>query len=357
MIRYLVKNNIKLMYRSIINILLIIVMPLVFIAVLSSAFNDLMKKYEEGPVKAGYILEGDALTEEFSSGLKTAADEAGIEFNQYDGDSPEDIIRNNNLCAVVVFDNDSYTVYQDNDSLEMAKIVEYFVNAFYENMMAYQTGIDAGSVSLTVEHPSYKPSINSTDYYGIVEVVYILWCAIVCGAGIFISEKKYRITKKYQVTNLSAAQLYFAKLLPMAFTVSLGSIITMALTWVLYGVHWGKPVLSAAILILSTCAASAFGLMVYSIFNNVVATIMVVFTFVWFAGFYGGAFESYMFSSHPQRLKNMSPLYHINRALTELSCMGHSDYISSAAIFCLGIITVCSIIAIIATSLRKGGKA
>ena len=143
----------------------------------------------------------------------------------------------------------------------------------------------------------------------------------------------------------------------MAFTVSLGSIITMALTWVLYGVHWGKPVLSAAILILSTCAASAFGLMVYSIFNNVVATIMVVFTFVWFAGFYGGAFESYMFSSHPQRLKNMSPLYHINRALTELSCMGHSDYISRATIFCLGIITVCSIIAIIATSLRKGGKA
>jgi ABC-2 type transport system permease protein len=345
------------MYRSIVNVLLIIVMPLVFIAVLSSAFNDLMKKYEEGSVKAGYVVEGDALTEEFKDALKTFSEEAGIELTQYDNGNPEDIIRNNDLCAVVVFDNDSYTVYQDSDSLEMAKIVEYFVNAFYENMMAYQTGIDAGSVNLTVEHPSYKPAINSTDYYGIVEVVYVLWCAIVCGAGIFISEKKYRITKKYQVTNLSAAQLYFAKLIPLACTVSIGAIITMTLTWLLYGVHWGKPILSAAIVIISTCAASAFGLMVYSIFNNVVATIMVVFTVVWFAGFYGGAFESYMYSTHPQSIKNISPLYHINRSLTELSCMGHSDYIPRAIIFCLGIITVCSIIAIVASLLRKRGKA
>ena len=47
MIRYLVKNNLKLMSRSVTNILLLVIMPLILIALLSSAFNDMMKKYQD----------------------------------------------------------------------------------------------------------------------------------------------------------------------------------------------------------------------------------------------------------------------------------------------------------------------
>lgn len=357
MIRYLIKNNIKLMYRSVINILLVIVMPLVLIAVLSNAFSELMKHYEEAEVVAGFVIEGDSFNDDMVAALKDAAKEADIELNQYDSEDPEETMHNNNLCALLVFNDDSYTVYRDSDDMALAKVTEYFINAFYENMLAYPVGLDTDSVSITVAHPSYTPAIDSTDYYGIVEVIYILWCAIVCGAGIFVSEKKYKITKKYSVTNLTSVGLYLSKLVPLAAVVSVGSIITMLLSFLLYGVHWGKPLLSAAIVVLSTCAASAFGLMIYNIVDNVVATIMVVFTVVWFAGFYGGAFETYMFSSHPESIKLLSPLYHLNRSLTEISVMGHSDYTSSAVIYCLCIIGVCSVFAIIADSLRKRGKA
>jgi len=56
-------------------------------------------------------------------------------------------------------------------------------------------------------------------------------------------------------------------------------------------------------------------------------------------------------------LKVLSPIYHINRSLVELSCMGHSDYVPSAIIYC-GILTiVCSAAAIFAGAVRKRGRA
>ena len=97
--------------------------------------------------------------------------------------------------------------------------------------------------------------------------------------------------------------------------------------------------------------------MVYNIFDNIVVTIIAVFAAVWFAGFFGGSFETYMYSVHPMEVKLASPIYHINRSLVELSCMGHSDYISSACFYSIAIIVVCSIVAVIAGTLRKRGKA
>ncbi|MBQ7582643.1 MAG: ABC transporter permease [Lachnospiraceae bacterium] len=357
MIRYLIKNNFKLMSRSIINILLLIVMPLILIAVLSSAFNDLMKKYDAGDFAAGYRVVGDAMPDAAQKSLKEAAEENGILLREYPQGAPEEILKNEELSAFVVFDDGEYTVYEDGDAPEEGKILEYFVNAFYENMAAYAVGIDPATVSIRMEHPSFKPAIDSLDYYGIVEVVYFVWCAIVCGAGIFISEKKNHIEKKYLVSNLSLTQQYLGKLVPLVCTVGAGSAISAVLSVVLFGVRWGNPFVSGLIVFLSTAAASAFGLMVYYISDSVVATIIVVFTIVWIAGFFGGSFETYIFSSHPESVKFASPIYHVNRALTELSCMGHSDYVKSAVIYTLLLTVGCSVIAVMAGALRKRGKA
>ena len=107
------------------------------------------------------------------------------------------------------------------------------------------------------------------------------------------------------------------------------------------------------IVVLSAAAATAFGLMFYNITSNVAVTIIAVFASVWVAGFFGGSFETYMFSSHSQMLKEISPIYHINRALTELSCMGHSSYTNSAVVYCIVIMIVSACIAVTAGSLRR----
>ena len=57
MIRYLIKNYLKMMGRSPVNVLLFIVFPIVLIAVLSSAFSSLMESYErKESFSVGYIV-------------------------------------------------------------------------------------------------------------------------------------------------------------------------------------------------------------------------------------------------------------------------------------------------------------
>ena len=92
--------------------------------------------------------------------------------------------------------------------------------------------------------------------------------------------------------------------------------------------------------------------MFYNITRNVVVTIIAVFAVVWVAGFTGGSFETYMLSTQPQVLKDISPIYHINRALTELSCMGHSDYTLSAFTYCITIMLVSAFAAVAAGYIR-----
>ena len=365
MIRYLIKNNVKLMARSKTNILIIVIAPLILIALLSSAFKDMMERYEGSDIVAGYRVEGD-VPDELIEAFVDGANENGFTLREFATGNPEDILKDNDIGGFVIFEKDSYKLYQSSDYKEEGKILEYFVNAFYENTAetalsmasgGMAGGAEADSIDLRVEHPDYMKSIDSTDYYGIIEIVYFGWCAIVCGAGIFMSEKKYRIRKKYQVSNLNEFQLYLAKFIPIVVAVFLGIGLAGVLSVVLFGVHYGNILYTLLIILFSVAAASAFGLMVYNIFDNLVVTIIAVFAAVWFAGFFGGSFETYMYSVHPMEVKLASPIYHINRSLVELSCMGHSDYISSACFYSAAIIVVCSIVAVIAGTLRKRGKA
>ena len=358
MIRYLIKNNFKLMVRSITNSLLVVICPLILIALLSSAFDDMMSRYDgDADIIAGYRIEGKNVPSEMIDAFKDGAKDNGYILKEYTEGDPEEILRNEDMGGFVVFKDDTYTIYQNNDHKEEAKILEYSVNAFYENALAGKVGVKTDSVKIEPEHPDYMPAIDSIDYYGIIEVVYFGWCAIVCGAGIFMSEKKYRISKKLRVSALSESKLYLAKFVPIVSVVILGNVATTLLSIILFKVHWGNPVLSALIVLFSVSAATAFGLMAYNIFDNIVVTIIAVFALVWFAGFFGGSFETYMFSLHPMSVKLISPIYHINRALVELSCMGHSDYVASSIMYCAAIIIVCSAVAVLAGSIRKRGKA
>ena len=351
--RYVIKNNVKLMCRSWGNILLFIIMPVILVFCLSSAFGTLMSKYEDSEMTAGYRIEDDGISTEMIEAMCEAAEENDITLNEYPTGDPEKLIQDNELAGFVIFRDGSYKVYEDSDNSAMGKVLEYFVNAFYENATAAVMGIDTDSVNITVEHPDFVKSIDATDYYGIVEIVYFGWCAIVAGAGIFMNEKKYKIRKRYQVANLSPIKDYLGRFIPLAIVASIGTVIAAVLTVVLLGVHWGNPLLSILILVASVMAASAMGVMVYHITDNMVATIIIMFVITWIFGFWGGSFETYMFSSHPMILKNISPIYHIDRAIVELSSMGHSDYVINAISYSGLIIVVSSLIAVITGKIRR----
>ena len=356
MIRYLIKNNLKLMVRSKLNILLYVFFPLILIAILSSAFHDLMKQYEEATVCAGYRME-EGVPAELADALSEVAEENGIALVEYPDGDPEEIIRERAYCGFVIFEEDSYTLYQNSDENEMGKVLEYFLHAFYANAAVTRMGADTDTITLHIEHPEYKPAIDSTDYYGIVEIIYFACNSIICGTAVFMNEKKYGIRKRYQVSNVAEWKLYFGKFIPILLAVGIGSVLSAVLSVILLDVHWGDPLLSSGILLICAGAGAAFGIMIYSFFENMVATVILTFGMSWVAGYFGGCFETYMYASHPMAVKLASPVYHVNRALTELSCMGHSDYTVSAILYNGGIILLCSVLAVFAGVLRKRGKA
>lgn len=79
MIRYLIKNNFKLMFRNTWSVAVMLLGPILVIAVLSSAFSELMKSYEGvDEFTVGYrIQEAD---NSIIEATKIAGEEAGILF-------------------------------------------------------------------------------------------------------------------------------------------------------------------------------------------------------------------------------------------------------------------------------------
>ena len=378
MIRYLIKNNFKLMMRSPVNLVLMIAGPISVILVLASAFNTLLQKYTgvSERFSIGYCLEAsdNGYEKAYVEALKEVAAKEGITFLEFPDGDPKSTIENNDLSGFINFEGDKYTIYRSKDHPAEGKKVEYLVYAFMEEAMdaaqslntdsanqdaatGVSSAVKAENVELTVEKHSFMKDIDSTDYYGIIEVVYFSWCAIICAAGIIGTEKKFRMNKRFTVSGLSTGKLYLAKLIPTALVVTVCITITTALAATLLGVHFGNLALTGLILALSAFAATALGLMFYYITNSMVITIVLVWMLVWFAGFFGGSFETYMLSNQPQILKDISPIYHVNRSLVELSCEGKSDYIGSAVIYLISITVVCSLVSVLAGYIRRRGRA
>lgn len=356
MIRYLIKNNFKLMFRNTWSVVVMLLGPILVIAVLSSAFSGLMKSYEGvDTFSVGYRAaeENNAMFE----AIKIAGEEAGILFFEYPEGEIKGIMTKNELAGFVELAENKYTVYTSDDYKVEGITLEYFMNRVMNKGVDASLQIQKESeIMLPVEQLEYMPAINSVDYYGIVYIVYFCWCGIICATGVFSNEKKYGIVRRFQVSNISETQNFFGKFIPIILTVTAGMGVATIITILLYDINWGNSIISAIIVFLMIVAGTALGMMIYNITDSLVITIILQFTVVWFLGFFGGSFETYMFSNISDVLKQLSPIYHGNRALVELSCMGESSYVVSAVVYSVVITVICSIIAIFAGYVRKRGK-
>lgn len=359
MIRYLIKNNFKLMFRNTWSVIVMLLGPVLVIMVLSSAFSELMKSYEAvDEFTVGYRGQDTAEISVMTENAKAAGEETGILFYEYPEGEIKDIMEKNQLAGFVEFVENTYVVYKSADYKVEGITLEYFMNK------VMNAGVNASlqmqkqeDIVLPVEELEFMPAVNARDYYGIIYIVYFCWCGIICATGILSTEKKYGIVRRFQVSNISEIQNYLGKFIPTTLTVAAGMAVATAITILLYNIHWGNPILSILIVFMMILAGTALGMMVYNISDSLVITIITQFTIVWFMGFFGGSFETYMFSGISDTLKHLSPIYHGNRALVELSCMGKSNYAASAVWYSLAITLACSAIAIFAGSIRKRGRA
>ena len=354
MIRYLIKNNFKIMFRSPVNILLYMLCPVLMGAILISAFSSLMASYEAPEAfNAGYRVEAESRYGEAAKVLEQVGKDSGVTFVLYESGEPEELIKEHKLGGFVEFSGDGYKIYETEDAKTEGAKLEYMISAVFNSSLSG----DVTDISVPVVTKEAAPAVNSTDYYGIVFVVYFGWCAIVCAAGLFAQEKKHRILERLQVSNLSPVQTYLGRVIPLITVVAVGIGVAAVLSSVLLGVHWGNVALSALLILLAVVAASTFEMMIYEITRSMIATIILSFTIVWVMGYIGGTFETYLFSAWSEKVKLISPLYHTNRALVELSSMGKSDYVVSCIIYLTAITLASSLIAVLAGAIRRKDRA
>lgn len=374
MIRYLIKNNFKLMLRNKWVLATMLLGPVLVIALLSSAFGDMMASFEGAEeVRTGYRVSESSIFADGMEEIKSAGETAGILFENCPDGDVESLMEQNDLAGFLMFEEDGYTLYKSAEDEVAGKTLEYFMEQV-ENQMAEQalnaivptenesavttqekqkeTGID-----LPVKKLAFMPAIDAKNYYGITEVVYFLWLGIASAAGILSSEMKNGIGKRFQVTALSEIKLYLAKWIPAVLATVCEITVTILLVTVLFGISWGNLPMTTLVLLVTIMGAIALGMLLWSICKNLAVTVVALFTVVWFMGFIGGSFETYLFSSFSESVKSLSPIYHVNRVLVEYSCMGKSDYTVSSISYMVGITVVCTLLSIFVSKVRKEGRA
>ncbi len=287
MIGYLIKNNLKLMLRNKLVVIFMLLAPLFTIALLSSAFENMMKQYEMPKNLQQEIVGKDSN-------------------NSFDGQTETPSVSN---------------------------------------------------IELPTTQLDFMPYVEASDYYGIIYVVYYSWCGIICIAGVLASEKKNAINRKFLVSPITEFRLFLAKWISAALVAIFEmTVVALISTWI-FDITWGNVWASLGIILLTIIAANAYGLFLFYLFGNLAISVGVLFTTVWFMGFVGGSFETYMFSVIPDKIKNISPIYHVNRALVEYSCMGKSEYGTSAVFFLISILLVSILGAVLAQKLRREVRA
>ncbi|HWT74770.1 MAG TPA: ABC transporter permease [Mobilitalea sp.] len=352
----LIKNNLKLMLRSKWVLFIMSILPLITIALLSNAFKEMMNtSYDIGEFQVGYRVSEDSVYKDMLPELTKTCEEKGIQLQEYpDGDITK-LLQSETVAVFVKIGKDSYTVYQSNDKSTEASITESIFSGFFyqanesKTLLTYQmqhniTDVPVPSSTVKSEVLATDPVPSSTDYYGIIYILYFTWCGIISLVAVISSERKSAIPRRMRVSQMSKLQFYFGKFLPCTLAIFIEVCIAWGLSVVLFGIHWGNIGISAFVLFLTAMAASAFGIVLFQLFNNVAISIVLGFIIIWIEGFFGGSFQTYMYANLPQRLVNLSPIYYVNRAMVEYSTMGHSGYLNTSIGFLAGIIIVCGIL-------------
>lgn len=353
------KNNLKLMLRNKVMIIVIVVASIMVIAALSNAFHSLLDEAESKvEFEIGYVIDDESkykfVEEVFASELK----DQGINATKYGEISPEKALEEGAVDVFIVFGKNDYQIYGEHKNEIQVRSIQHALYMVDKQMSGVQGDIseygNAKNVNLDYEDLECEKTSGAMDYYGKIEIIYFLSICGIFFCMIIQAEKNNNILSRFRVGNVSNITLYFGKLIPCFLVAWVTQVlITGSLATVLYDIKWGCIGKSFLVLTLEALAFSAFGFIFFLLFNNIAVSLSVLFAILWAAGFVGGTFETYMYSGVPDSIKELSPLYYINRTLVEFAELGRSEYFNPCVLYMLGILLVSVPVGII---LMKKGR-
>lgn len=349
----LIKNNLKLMLRSKWILFIMSILPLITIALLSNAFQEMLDtSFQIQQFQVGYRINEGSKYKDMMPELQKVCGENKVTLQEYPEGNITQLLQSETIAVFVDIKEGSYTLYQSNDKATEASITESIFSGFFYQIndsmtrRLYEAENDIADVptqgedQVTSEMLKTDPVPNSTDYYGIIYILYFAWCGLISLVAVISSERKSAIPRRMRVSHMSKFNYYIGKFIPCTLAIFLEVCVAWGLSILLFHIHWGNLGVSTLVIFLISMAASAFGIVLFQLFNNVAISIVLGFVIIWVAGFFGGSFMTYMYSTLPQWLINTSPIYYVNRAMVEYSTKGYSDYIGKCILFLVGIIVV-----------------
>jgi ABC-2 type transport system permease protein len=336
------------------------ILPLITIALLSNAFQDMLDTaYELDEFQVGYHVSENSKYKEMLPELEAICKTHDVILQEYPKVDITELLQSKTVAVFVDISDDSYAVYQSNAKKTEAAVTESIFSGFFyqakEAMTLYSYGMEQGTpevftqsnVKFMKEVLDTDPIPSSTDYYGIIYILYFAWCGMISLVAVISSERKSAIPRRMRVSHMSKWSYYLGKFIPGTLAIFLEIGVAWILSVLLFDIHWGNIGISIIIVFLIAMGATGFGIVLFQLFNNAAISIVVGFVVIWIVGFFGGSFQTYMYANLPQKLVNLSPIYYINRTVVEFSTKGYSDYTGRCFVWLIGIILVFGIIGIL----------
>lgn len=344
----MIKNNLKLMLRCKVIILVVLLMVVVT-GLLSSVFKEMMTdNFEIKNCTAGFSFSQDCKFEPAEDLIKTLLNESGFK-TVYCEDVTEGKQKNKGAVDVFIEITDAgCTVYSDENYANESSIARMIVYSVISNTSGTQTKDYTKQYEIKVD-----PTPDSQLYYTIAYIVYFTWCASIILGVVISSERKNKIGLKFKSSPISSFRIYLSRFVPLSIVITLLIGISAAVCTPLYSINWKTPILSFFIIFLSCIASAAIGTVIFSLVKNVIVSIALLYSLFMYWGFFGGAFASYLIASYADGLRETSPIYFMIRSLAELNTMGHSDYVCTTILILSAITVVCIPLGIIAVKLRR----
>ncbi len=336
------------MLRNKVLLVFLLVAPAAITWILSGVFEDMMGVYSNtDTVNIAYEVEEGSPYEAYLEQLSKEMSSDQIRISKYNvtKEQVEETVKKQELTAFLYITKDSYIVYEYDKYNTQAHVVENLFTTMFDQLHAAQT---LTMVNKTIGYSEILkldliPMATSVNYYGIIEIAYFAMCGVVTISIVIRSERKNRITRRMQVAKISGMTMYLAKVIPCSIAVFVDMVGASILSHLLVGNQYGNYTESIGILLLLSIAASAFGILGLYLVKNIAVGIVLIFSSVWFMGFYGGTFQNYMMNVVPDQLRAISPLYYVNRTLVEFQTMGKSDYAVPCVCILVGIVLICSL--------------
>lgn len=357
MLWYMIKNNVKLIFRNKILVISVLIAPVAIIAILSGAFKELLSTYEmKDTITIAYSVSEDSPYAPYMEQLSkiSVGDQILFMNDQKGKEEIKTILNKNKYHAFLEINQSTYTLTLSDTHKYENGLIENIVSKVIDQILKRPFMDDEiiKNVYCNLTDIEVTPMASSLDYYGIVEITYFAMCGVVVISMVVNSEKKNRIGRRMQAAGVTKLNMYLSKLIPCSIGVFIEMLGAAILSNILLGNQYGNIPSSIGILFLLSIASSAFGIASLYIVKGIAGGIIIVFGLTWLMSFCGGAFENYMMSDIPKVFVNSSVMYYINRTLVEFRTMGESKFVIPCVFALLIMTTICSLISMI--FIKKG---